>query len=351
MSKLKRDYIVDILKVVALLFVIIIHNSYFNDERVIQYGFPFYLKFAVPIFMILSGYVLTRSYENKKINTLKEAYDKEYIINRIIRFLIPYLFIIFLQIVFRFFFMSNDFSIRDSIYYLISGGYGKGGYYNVLVFQLIFLFLLLYFLIKKKGLNGLVIAFFINLLYEILQSSYMMSDSAYRLIILRYIFFISSGIYMYTSKDEFKPYVGAISAALGAIYVLIVDYTSYNPLFITKWKDTSLFFGFYVIPIVYNILKIKRRDIKLKFISLVSKASYNIFLVQMLIYYIFECLRYNFTDNVLVNILVMIVMSFLLGIIFYKIESPITKKLIKKTNNIDMEISNTIKKVLLKEDL
>ena len=348
MSKSKRDYVIDIIKVVSLVFVIIIHCR-FTDSDVIAYGFPFYLKGVVPVFLMLSAYVLSMSFEKKDINTYKKAYEPKYLFTKIVRFLIPYLFIIFLEIIFRFFFMNSEFGIRETIYSLLAGGYGKGGYYNVLVLQLIFLFPIIYFLVKKKGIHGLITCFLINLLYEIIQSSYLMNGSFYRLIILRYIFVIGAGVFMYTSEKKFKPHIYIISVIIGTLYLLLVDYTDYKPLFLTKWSDTSLFFGFYVIPIIYNVMSIKRKNIKLRFISLLSKASYNIFLMQMLLYYIFDSINYSFTNSRFIDILIMIVLSFSLGVIFYKIETPITNKVIEKINNIKIKKANKIEEILLED--
>lgn len=346
MSDLKRDYIIDIIKVFSLLCVIIIHDS-FTDSDILHYGFPFYLKGVVPVFILLSAYVLSMSFDKKNIDTYKKAYSIKYLSIRLARFLIPYLFIISLQILFKYIFMNNEFSIRDTIYSLISGGYGPGGYYNVIMIQLVFLFPLIYFLVKKKGIYGLIMCFLMNLLFEIIQSSYLMNGSFYRLISLRYIFVMGAGVFLYTSKKKFKPKVYIISVIIGTLYILLVDYTNYKPLFLTKWSDTSLFFGFYMIPIIYNIMSIKRKDFNLKFIPLISKASYNIFLIQMLLYYVFDSLNYSFTNTRFINILVMIVLSFSLGIIFYKIETPITKKVIKILDNINIKNNGKIEDILL----
>lgn len=346
MIETKRDNVVDVIKVVALLFVIVIHNS-FCDIEILKYGFPFYLKCAVPTFIILSSYVLSDSFKKRNIDSLKKAYNINYLIARYIRFIVPYLFIVIIQIIFRYFYMHNEFGIRETIYSIISGGYGKGGYYNVIMFQLIILFPLIYFLVKRKGIYGVIDCFLINLLYEIIQTSYLMNGSFYRLISLRYIFIISIGVFIYLSKKKIRPYILLISFVIGLLYVVLVDYTSYKPLFITKWSDTSLFFGFYVIPVIYVLLNMKRKKLNLKIMNSISKASYNIFLVQTLLYYIIDNLKIKITDSIVINCLIMVVASFIVGYIFYKIEAPITKWLISITNKISFKKNNKIESILL----
>ncbi len=62
MRKEERIHSIDFLKGICILFVIITHSNFTDYQRLI-FGFPFWIKMAVPIFMIMSGYTMYTSYE------------------------------------------------------------------------------------------------------------------------------------------------------------------------------------------------------------------------------------------------------------------------------------------------
>lgn len=62
--------------------------------------------------------------------------------------------------------------------------------------QFIFIFPIIYFIVKKFGDKGVVICGFINFVYEVLKNVYGVSLSTYRLLVFRYIFVIAAGCYM-----------------------------------------------------------------------------------------------------------------------------------------------------------
>ena len=68
----QRDHFLDIAKGAAVILVIITHFSWTEEER-LPYLFPFWVSMAVPVFMIISGYVGTASYEKKGIRTMAQA--------------------------------------------------------------------------------------------------------------------------------------------------------------------------------------------------------------------------------------------------------------------------------------
>ena len=69
----QHNHFVDALKGVCIIFVIVLHLPW-SDEKRLQYLFPFWMNMAVPIFMIISGYVYALSYKRNRIEQIKEAY-------------------------------------------------------------------------------------------------------------------------------------------------------------------------------------------------------------------------------------------------------------------------------------
>ena len=87
----------DVLKGVCIVLVILTHFKWSKDERLLLL-FPFWVEMAVPIFMIVSGYVYAWSYERKQIKSVKETYCLCNIVNRLSRFVIPFTMIFLFEI-------------------------------------------------------------------------------------------------------------------------------------------------------------------------------------------------------------------------------------------------------------
>lgn len=64
---IKRNKQLDIIKGICIIFVIVTHFAWTTNER-LKYGFPFWIDMAVPIFMVITGYVSAASYEKKKLS-------------------------------------------------------------------------------------------------------------------------------------------------------------------------------------------------------------------------------------------------------------------------------------------
>ena len=84
-----RNHFIDILKGICIIFVVITHFDFKGNE--LRMFFPFWIDMAVPIFMIVSGYVYACSFTKKNIENLSEAYKLKNIVNKIIRYSIPFL--------------------------------------------------------------------------------------------------------------------------------------------------------------------------------------------------------------------------------------------------------------------
>lgn len=60
--------------------------------------FPFIINMAVPIFMIISGYVGALSFKRNKIESLSTAYEFAHIYQKLIRYTVPYVLIIIWEV-------------------------------------------------------------------------------------------------------------------------------------------------------------------------------------------------------------------------------------------------------------
>ena len=190
-----------------------------------------------------------------------------------------------------------------------------------------FIIPIIYYLVDKYELNGLIVCFLINILFEILCKVVSLQDGYYRLLSFRYIFIVSFGCYLFKSNC-IKNVTFWIAGLLGVAYIIIFKYLETNHLFINEaWAGTSVLAVLYILPIVRIFIKNKR--IHNNLLELLGKASYNIFLVQM-VYFIASSRMYNYVSFVPLRIVINIIICCSIGVLFYKIENPITSKIIKK---------------------
>lgn len=313
---------IDLVKGICIIFVIITHYKWDKYER-LKFCFPFWIDMAVPVFMIISGFVYTKSFAKKQISNLDEAYAIDTLISKIIRYSIPFLIIfIFEEIVFIRIDMVQQ-SMFQVVVAFINGGIGRGSYYYPIMMQFIFFFPLVYELVRKRGFCGVIICGFINFVYELLKFSYGMNEECYRLLIFRYTLLISYGCWL--AMDDYVRHhkVAAVCFICGFSYIVFYKYLGFQPTITQYWTGTSFLACLFIIPLSAPLILNKFRCYVLE---VIGKASYNIFLVQM-VYYNYAGVMYSQVESRLLQILINILFCVIVGILFYCFETPITKKI------------------------
>lgn len=66
MADNKRNALLDILKGLCILFIIVTHAGW-SDQQILNMLFPFWIGQAVPVFMMISGYLYTKSLEKNGV--------------------------------------------------------------------------------------------------------------------------------------------------------------------------------------------------------------------------------------------------------------------------------------------
>lgn len=82
-----RIRLFDTLKGLCILFVIISHYSWSDGLMALL---PFWVDVAVPVFMIISGYVLSGSFEKHGVLRLEDAYGLGTVLPKLIRYTVPF---------------------------------------------------------------------------------------------------------------------------------------------------------------------------------------------------------------------------------------------------------------------
>lgn len=337
-KQLGRNSVIDIIKGICILLVIITHYQWTNEQR-LKLLFPFWIDMAVPLFMIFSGYLSALSFQKRNFN-MTDWYSLSSLFSKLFRFVIPFSIAYFIEVIVEVFVLKRFTLFQIFASYFV-GGYGPGGYYFPLMIQFVFLFPFICYVIKKYDFYGLLLMFCINGIYEFLQRIYGMNIELYRLLIFRYVFVISFGVFAYLCREKkIKKKWGLLSFLIGLFFIVLVEYTEYIPKILIYWTRTSFLACLYILPFSYFILKLKSK-IKFTPLQILGKASFNIFLTQMVYYQYMSSVVKIYVENDYICLLLNVCLCVIVGILFYFIESPLTKKIISSLTNKKVYIAYT----------
>ncbi len=320
----ERIHLLDMIKGILIIFTIITHYDWTVEQRRMML-FPYWIDMAVPVFVIISGYVNALSYQRKKILSLKDAYQFKEILSRIIRYSVPYLIAYAIEAALFLYVIKRPLKAST----ILTGGIGPGSYYYPILIQFVFLYPLIYCAIRKYDLQGLCVCGIANVTFEIAKTIYGMPTGEYRFMVLRYLLLIAAGCYLAIGKQKIRKPVLAVSMLIGIFWQYAVYYLGYKPIFINEdWATTSCVSGLYIIPICVAIFFSNRlMNLRFGLLELIGRASFNIFLTQM-VYYIGVKIIYKIIRNVWMANLLNVIICCAVGILFYLIESRITRALL-----------------------
>ena len=343
MEDKKRIRSLDLIKGLLIIFTIITHYDWTDDQRRMML-FPYWIDMAVPVFVIISGYVNALSYQRKTITTIKEAYNYKEILSKYIRYTVPMLIAFAIEYV-----MYAVIGKSISLGKFLTGGVGPGSYYYPVMIQFIFIYPLIYFAIKEHDMTGMVVCGISNLAFELAKTLYEMPTRVYRFLVLRYIFLIAAGCYLAIGKQRIRKAILIIMFLIGTFWQYAVSYLGYKPVIINpSWATTCCISALYIIPICTCFFRSKKlMDIKWAPMELIGRASFNIFLTQM-VYFIGVKKVYKIVNGILVRNLVNIAVCCIVGIIFYMIESRFAARLIRyleERDYFDAQFNKISKKI------
>ena len=321
----ERNRTLDVLKGILILFVLITHYDWTEPQR-LKYLLHFTVGIAVPLFLVITAYLYALSFEKRQITTFCAAYAPRDTLKKWVRYTLPFVaaFAVFAVGTF----IKTGWgaqSLQECMYFLF-GRVHYGAYYYQILWQLILFFPVIYFIIKKWDVKGLYLCFAINLVYEFLKSAYAMSEDCYILLIFRYTFVLALGVYVAIGKQKIPVALQAAAGIAGIMFIVLYKYTDIKPWLITAWKGTSAPACLMLVPLVKPLLNLR---IKFAPLELLGKASYNIFLCQIVYYNLAASVVYHLVPNKFLQLLINIAVNVAVGLVFYFIETPITKRIMR----------------------
>lgn len=334
---------IDVLKGICIIIVIIEHSKW--DRAIWKAGlFPFWDRIAIPCFMVISGFVYAKSIEEK---TLREAYDPKLIFRKLKRYLIPFLFVYLLET--SVYYLASTEAVRSFLFErlhfqfstdplekltlstffgeMIKGGYGPGNYYTPVLIQLVFLFPLIYFFMKKYEYKGLIASAVLCFLSELWQYYFKIPRTVYRLLIFRHIMTICFGIYLALGLYKKNKALNLVSLVIGFIYIVAHSYYKWTPAFFNNgWADVNFVACLFYIPIIAYL--IGKEDLHFKPLETIGKASFHIYLTQMCYYnFMKKDIMIRFLKSQYLWCLFSVLVCVSAGLLFYYCENMIRSKL------------------------
>lgn len=116
----ERSNILDIIKGLMIIFIIITHFRFVYPDDYTRYGFYFWIDMAVPVFMIITGYVTAIQLRKRGVESFDQAYSIEIVIPKVLRFLIPFSLIMLLELPYMI--LVNKTGVIETIATIVRGG-------------------------------------------------------------------------------------------------------------------------------------------------------------------------------------------------------------------------------------
>lgn len=321
----ERDLKFDFIKMICIFMVIITHVS-FSDNQKSCFVFPYFIYMAVPVFMIISGYMNAKSWDKKNIQNIKTWFSKKIFLSKVITILIPFTVIFIIEFFLIYFIQNIKFSPLHIAYYFITGGLGPGSYYFPVLIQMFIFFPFVFKVYLWDNLKGGIIIISVQLIFEIGIQFLGISESIYRLLFFRYLIYILLGIILYQNRQKISKYIEVILLFIGAILVYIYNYADYNPVVFKFWTNTSMPVALWAFGLITVSLRIMQSSYGfLNFvINQIGQSTYHIFLFQMIYYALGAG---NLVEPLWLRIFLNIFICCLVGVAFQYAETIIKEKL------------------------
>jgi hypothetical protein len=289
-NKTGYDPFLDFIKAWAIICVIFGHTfPYLN-----QVGYSIWIGIQVPLFILIQNF-----------HSYKKALPKINIIKIFSRVLLP--FLIFELVVFAIALCLGGGGILKTLLIdgIKKGGYGPGAYYPWIYFQMAILLPLIYSTLKKIPENALLWVFLIICEgCEIICSIVDFPDWIYRLLAIRYFFLIYLTM-LWIKKGIVPDRKMLLLSLLSLATIVYFRYFSVNdePWFYnTAWKTHRWLCYYYVANLyVYMLyllwIAIKKYSFVSKCVKKIAASTYEIFLVQMSVIYLFHADSLSIVPN------------------------------------------------------
>lgn len=325
---------IDFIKGIAMILVLLLHSF---PAKILgnNYVFNLFLAQAVPLFILVTGFLFCYTSFDKKIS-LPRLSGK--ILKQII---LP--FFVFLIIIYAFSCLGSNQPTSREIMLLLE--FGPGSYYPVIYIQVIIALVFVHRFVAKTDNNiaALITCLAACISIEIISGLvFRFEDGAYiyRLLAARYLFVVILG---YTSCKIVKEgtLVNSRKTMTFGIVFLLSAFYSIAPIPIVTlggliplgWgasqHSLSAFYTLFCALVLFRIYRYVPKFVQFA-VKQIGKSSYYIFLFQMLFFAVFaKYIRFEFLGkypSTIVYIIVSIIINVLAGWFLYRIINSRSKQ-------------------------
>lgn len=287
-----RPYIkaVDALRVIAIVGVILIHTTTKPLEAshydLVHFQLSLLLnqlsRYAVPLFIIVSGFVLELNYDFHSSYT---SFFKK----RVTRIAVPY---VFWSLIYYFFVFNNN---HDNLIEVLATGNASYQLYFIPTLCIFYLIFPLLHKIRKIILNLPVLAGLGALEIFLMDKDYFVRQFNFsdpiRISILSFFFFIV-GMYLARNKDKILQFIGrskhvlVLSVPILAYYIFNEGFSRYLKIynieaFYSSWRPDILIYTLVSASLLFYLFDQKSYQYKLT--EVLSKLSYLVFFIHVFI--------------------------------------------------------------------
>jgi len=321
----KRNYNIDVLKAMAMFAVIFIHCVP-RDLLYATYS-PYHIWQAVPVFLLLAGFNTANSYRKRDFERLAEFYNLSFMYGKIERLIFPFAAVWLGQMILYFIF-KGGLSPRELSVSFITGGFGPGSYFVPIIVQATLLLPLIYMLMRKNLNVMTLVLLIVSLLLELACLWLDVSRDLYRIIVVRYIFALALGVWLAFNYNKISYKWLVPLSGLSVIYITGVNYFDLELIMEPVWLSQHAPAFFYTLLLTIVCLKayrIKGTNPLSRIMVHAGRASYHIFLTQMVYFWFIPNLFAGLPLYMYLSISV--VLSFGFGILFFELENKVRRSL------------------------
>lgn len=306
-NKTGYDPFLDFIKAWAILCVIFGHTFPYLH----QVGYSLWLAAQVPLFVLIQTFHSYKK-DSPKINIAK-------ILSRVVLpFIVCEIIVFFIALC-----MGGGGNFESLLYQgKKAGGYGPGSYYPWIYLQMAILLPLIYPILKKIPENALLWIFLLICEgCEVICSIVDFPDWIYRLLAIRYFFLIYFAL-KWIKKGIVPDWKMFILSILSLITIVYFRYFSINdePWFYnTVWKTHRWPCYYYVANLYVYLLyllwsAINNYSFVSKCVKIIAASTYEIFLVQMSVIYLFHSDSLSLVPNSKLQFIIWLVIVWVVSI-------------------------------------
>lgn len=317
----ERNYNIDVLKACAIISVILLHTLPWKERFLI--GAPFHIWQAVPVFMLLIGYNFSNSSILKGYTSLKDVYQWSLVRRRVLNIFIPFFIIALVRLVLQFI-LNDQVNWQSFITGIFMGDFEHGGYFIPVMIQTLIIVPILFVILRKNIKRNTILLLIFTYILDWGVILYNIRGDLYRILVIRYLFVIVLGLWLGMKKDKID-YRKLLLLALGSfIYITSIYYFELNTTLETYWQaqhGPAYFWTLLIVIIFLKFFTINSENLLMNCLSRIGQASYHIYLVQMIYYWLIN--QYVYKMSLGAHMILNILVCSLLGILFNKINNHV----------------------------